>query len=131
MKLRLVFMAAMMALASLAGLAGEVDSVLRVLDSEIEQAPSLYTAPKEALLDRLRMSYGRAATSMARFDACRELFEEYRFYQSDSAYAYARRMEEIAHAMGDSVRIMQARTSLMAYFAVVGFFHEAMNAGHR
>lgn len=131
MKLRFVFVAIMMAIVASAAGAGEVDSVLKVLDAEIERAPGLYTAPKEAMLDRLRTRYGRSSTPMARFDACRELFEEYRFYQSDSAYAYARRMEDIAQTMGDSVRIMQARTSLMAYFAVVGFFHEAMNIGHR
>lgn len=34
--------------------ADTVDSVLRVLDSEIERAPLDYVAPKEALLGRLR-----------------------------------------------------------------------------
>ena len=108
-----------------------IDSILRVLDSEIDHAQVEYVNPKEAFIDRLRSRYAMAARDAARFDACHELFEEYRFYQSDSAYVYARRMESVAEAMADTLRVMQARCSLMGYFAVTGFFHEAVNVAKR
>ncbi len=109
--------------------ADTVDSVLRVLDSEIERAPLDYVAPKEALLGRLRDRYKRSSSEISRFDACHELFDEYRFFQYDSAYSYARLMERLADKTGDSLRIMQARTALMECFSTVGFFNEALGVG--
>lgn len=106
--------------------ADAVDSVLRVLDSEILRAPTEYIIPKEALLERLRQRYDRATTDAARFETARELYEEYCVYQYDSAYSYARRMEVLAVRTGDSLRVMQARTALMECFATVGFFNESL-----
>lgn len=109
--------------------AEQLDSAMSVLVKEIAAIPN-YTATKEQRLEALRQAYSEAQTADAKFAHARELFDEYVYYQSDSAYAYATRMKLIAEGAGDRARLALAHIALMKCFTSNGYFKEAadMNA---
>ena len=78
-----------------------VDSILRVLDKEMELR-SHYEEQKEQRLAALKQLLHGAIQPSIQFEQCSELFKEYESYQFDSAYVYAKRSLSIARQMGDS-----------------------------
>ncbi len=108
-----------------------LDSMLNALDYEISIAQAAYIEPKEARMANLRNLLKRAKTDKARFDLLRELHREYLFFQFDTAYSYARRMESVALRMDDSVHTSIARIALLESFTSVGLFHEAMETSRK
>ncbi len=100
-----------------------LDSVMTVLAEEIDNLPR-YTAAKEERIEALRRSYDESRHARA-FSTARELFDEYIYYQSDSAYEYAVRMASIADKMQDRARMSQAYLAFMKCFSSNGFFKEA------
>lgn len=106
--------------------ANKIDSVLKALDHEIEIAPATYYSAKESLINRLRQNLSNSTDDYSRFNAYKSLNEEYRSYQYDSAYTYARKMEGIAERLGNSRLRMQAKVALVGCFSSVGFFNEAL-----
>lgn len=102
-----------------------LDSLLNDLDYELSIAREVYVEPKEAQLEGLRSLLGRSSKATDRFSILKQLHGEYLYYQYDSAYHYARRMERLADSMNDSLRISQARLALLECFASAGLLHEA------
>lgn len=105
--------------------AASLDSLLNALDYEIGIAKAAYIEPKEAMLENLRNILEGVDNDKERFELLRRLHQEYLYFQYDTAYNYARRMERTAMRMGDSVRISMARMALLECFSSVGFFQEA------
>lgn len=102
-----------------------VDSVLRILDREIGQR-DIYMAEKERKLEALKEGFRLSADMKQRFIFCDQLFNEYKYYQYDSAYVYTQRSLEAAQQMGDVVAIAKAKCNLLQCYTSVGFFKEAM-----
>lgn len=107
--------------------ADAIDSVLRVLDHEIEVAPTTYLPEKESTINKLRKTLAETENEHARFKTYKSLYSEYLYYQYDSAYVYARRMEKLADRFDEQGMKMQARAALLNCFSSVGFFNEGMD----
>ena len=102
-----------------------VDSLLTCLDSVLDARPQ-YLAAKEARLDALRHEYETAANDSLKFYRLGDLLDEYTPFNTDSAYAIAGRREALAHQLGDTVMIMNARMNLAAIMTSTAMDREAI-----
>lgn len=102
-----------------------VDSALRVLDREIGERVA-YRTEKERKLALLKETLHQSADARQRYALCDRLFNEYKYYQYDSAYAYALRSLEEAQRIEDAVAVVRAKRYLLHCYTSVGFFKEAM-----
>lgn len=119
-----VVLLSLMTAMPLCGAVHDVDSVLSVLDAEIECAAE-YQAAKKKKIGALRDELDRAGNDAVRFAIYDDLNREYKYYQYDSAYSYARRMLDTAILLGDSAKTAMARIALIDCYTAVGFFKEA------
>ncbi|MDE5797011.1 MAG: hypothetical protein K2H75_07850, partial [Muribaculaceae bacterium] len=101
-----------------------LDSTLKVLIDEIN-IPSTYSLSKEQRLNSLRKAYFGSNSTTSSFGLAKELFDEYIYYQSDSAYMYADRMREQAQKLDDESKLALANFALMKCFSSNGYFKEA------
>ncbi len=103
----------------------DVKAVLKELDETIEKQEQ-YCKPKELriknLVEELQISSGRPNE----FNICNQLFEEYKYYQYDSAYVYARKLESFAEKSGKRTDAAIAQAALLFCYKSVGFFNEAL-----
>ncbi len=103
----------------------DVKAVLKELDETIEKQEQ-YCKPKELriknLVEELQISSGRHNE----FNICNQLFEEYKYYQYDSAYVYARKLESFAEKSGKRTDAAIAQAALLFCYKSVGFFNEAL-----
>ena len=103
----------------------DVKAVLKELDETIEKQEQ-YCKPKELriknLVEELQISSGRPNE----FNICNQLFEEYKYYQYDSAYVYARKLESFAEKSGKRTDVAIAQAALLFCYKSVGFFNEAL-----
>lgn len=100
------------------------DSIFSVLNSEISKRTQ-YSNQKEEKIATIRKEFYNASSYNDRFERCLELFDEYRCYQSDSAYHYALLLNDITSEGSDRQGLAIANMSLMDYYTSVGFFKEA------
>lgn len=59
------------------------------------------------------------------FSICNQLFQEYRYFQFDSAYVYARKMEALAKKTSAASETALSQAALLFCFKSVGYFSEA------
>ncbi len=104
--------------------AEQLDSVVATLITEIDKLPQ-YTQSKEERLNALRKVYSDSKNENSSFNTAKELFDEYIYYQSDSAYAYASRMKSLAEKMDDKAKLALSYFALMKCFSSNGYFKEA------
>ena len=102
-----------------------VDSILRVLDKEMELR-SHYEEQNEQRLAALKQLLHGAIQPSIQFEQCSELFKEYESYQFDSAYVYAKRSLSIARQMGDSVALAKAHRYVARCYIGLGTFYDAI-----
>lgn len=102
----------------------KTDSVFNILNSEIRLRPK-YNEKKEERINAIRKEFNNAKTFQEKFESCGALFEEYRCYQSDSAYSYALILNHITSQENDKEKQALANLALMDYYTSVGFFKEA------
>ncbi len=119
-----IFMSAVICVASYAYAEVSLDSTLNVLIDEVNQL-SAYSLPKERHLSSLRKAYSESKSAASSFELAKELFDEYIYYQSDSAYVYAGRMREQAQKLNDDSKLAIANFALMKCFSSNGYFKEA------
>ncbi len=100
-----------------------LDSALNVLNTEMTKRDD-FRRHKEERLEALKSDL-RDSSSRLNFKVANELFNEYKAYQSDSAYKYASVMNEIAEET--TLPELRAKTNVAFadYFISVGFFKEA------
>ena len=70
------------------------------LDSLIAVQPRI-VAQKEARLEQMKLDLGKMKTASQRYEAMRQLYEEYAAYKYDSAYSCVSECVRLAQAMGD------------------------------
>lgn len=104
--------------------AGRVDSILSVLDREIDNRDSYYRQ-KEKKLAEIKQLYRFAGNDRERYTHCNRLFNEYISYQYDSAYHYAMLTEHIAQKIPDKALTTQAQCNLFYCYLSAGLFKEA------
>ncbi len=100
-----------------------LDSALNVLNMEMTKKDD-YRRQKEERLSALKHDL-RDSSSRLNFKVANELFEEYKAYQSDSAYKYASMMGEIANENDNPILRAKTNIAFADYFISVGFFKEA------
>lgn len=105
-----------------------LDSILSVLIEEVKT--SNYSVPKEQRLNSLRTAYSESKSPSSSFRIAKEMFDEYIYYQSDSAYAYAVRVRGQAKALNDESKMAIANLALMKCFSSNGYFKEAGDMLH-
>lgn len=86
---------------------------------------SLYDQKKQAVIDSIKNSGRSIANSSGRFQISLQLYEQYKSFKYDSAYGYARQMQETARILGDQEKISQARLKLIFSLLSAGLFKEA------
>lgn len=100
-----------------------LDSALNVLNLEMKKSDD-YRRHKEERLKALKNDlYGNY--SEIEFKVANELFDEYKAYQSDSAYKYASVMNAIAEDSDEPSLRARTNVAFADYFISVGFFKEA------
>ena len=100
-----------------------LDSVIKVLNIEIKNVPEM-RSQKETRLNFLKKEI-RSKSGEIDFNIAQELFNEYKSYQSDSAFNYASIMHKSAKMSGDPSQQALTYAAFAEYFISVGFFKEA------
>lgn len=101
-----------------------LDSVLQLLDNEIEHADALRRS-KDDHIAMLKHELRRARSDEMRLSLMHSIYDEYRAYQNDSATHYATRMIALADRTGNAAEAAAARMTLLDSYLTVGFFKEA------
>ena len=101
-----------------------VDSILSVLDSEIEHR-EIYYQQKEKKLEDIKQQFRYVKNQQEKYNLCNRLFNEYITYQYDSAYSYAIQTEGISHRLTDKNLSIQADCNLFYCYLSTGLFKEA------
>lgn len=81
------------------------------LDSLIAVQPRI-VAQKEARLEQMKLDLGKMKTASQRYEAMRQLYEEYAAYKYDSAYSCVSECVRLAQAMGDRVLLNESYLNL-------------------
>lgn len=104
------------------------DSLLAKLRTEFDRK-SLYDRQKEARLARLRTALQHIPTdnSAAQWEGCRQLYEEYKSYQYDSAYTYGSRMYAISRDNHDGQKENSSKVKLGFILLSAGKYKEAFS----
>lgn len=107
------------------------DSLLKVLDSEIISNAGRIDNKKK-YISELRERLNSAGDRKTRLLLYDEIYREYRNFQYDSAYSYARQMLDVAREVPvDTTYINKGLMSLMECYNSVGLFKEASDMLHK
>lgn len=103
----------------------EVNAALKELDATIAERDK-YLKKKEWRVTNLNIQLGKARDWSDSLRIYSRLFDEYRYFQFDSAWCYAKSMEKLAKKGGDRVGLARAQTGLLFCYKSAGFFSEAL-----
>ena len=110
---------------------GERESLLRELDKAIAESGT-FDALKHESIQRIKNSYDPLINAAAgsnklsvQYDYSQALYEEYKIFRFDTAYLYARQLEDIGTQLKDAGKIMPAKIKLMFVLVSAGMFNEA------
>ncbi|RBL93391.1 DUF6377 domain-containing protein [Chitinophaga flava] len=100
------------------------DSLLKELNRSIEKAP-VYDAMKVKGIDSIKHTLANTGADPAtRYRIYQQLYEEYKVFNFDSAFVYARLMEKLAGELQDPLRLTYARTRIGFILLSSGMFTE-------
>jgi hypothetical protein len=102
------------------------DSLLNQLNRTIEKA-SMYDAEKIRQINILRKTLHKDEylSLQQRYLLCQQLYEQYKVFKYDSAFAYAQQLQALAREMNDPARINYAGIKLGFVLLSSGMFKEA------
>lgn len=104
-----------------------IEPVLRELDETIDHRQR-YEDEKQVRIARLKEGLSESLDSQARIDLYSALFDQYKNYQYDSAFVYAKLLELAADNEGSNENHKaKAQIALLHCFKSVGFFNEAVD----
>jgi tetratricopeptide (TPR) repeat protein len=107
--------------------AGEKDALLNKLDLELSKKET-YDKQKELRIQQLKTSLKKAARNPKRsFDICTNIYDEYKSYQYDSAYVYARKLSDLSAKMGDLSKEYFSKVNVGFILLSSGMFKEAFD----
>lgn len=99
------------------------DIMAELMEELVKQGE--YAAAKEARIKSLKEALAESKSAMAEFRLAKDLFSEYIFYQSDSAYHYASLMRGLSEKLDDASLLAESNFALMKCFSSNGYFKEA------
>lgn len=102
---------------------------LKELSAAIRQADQ-YDASKQQRIDSIkqRLANARTGSLPEQFSGYKSLYEEYRLFQFDSSYHYARKLSETAQQMNDPARLMYAKIKLAFSLLSSGMYKETLDS---
>lgn len=103
----------------------QTDSLLRVLDRAIEDR-ALYLEQKEDRLDDLKALLYRCASDEERFSVLGTLLEEYRPFNTDSAWHVAQERRRLALRMRNRAHIDNATMNMADVMSTIGMYKESL-----
>jgi hypothetical protein len=108
---------------------GRSDTLLLNLEQAIKAAPE-YDGRKQADISQLKnlIASRRDIDPAGKFQMIRGLYNEYKTFNYDSAYLYAKQMQEISLQMHDSVYISDSRIGLAFIMVSAGLFKDAFDS---
>ncbi len=121
-----MFMLLFLGLASVFSESRELAVRLARLDSCIEQSET-FDMKKEQRIASLRRAFDRASDPDERYKNSIALYEEYKSYKYDSAYAYADRSLSIAGTLGRKEYKMEAGSAMVFCLCSAGLYKEAFD----
>src|SRR5574344_2935387 len=98
--------------------------ILKELDNTISVRDK-FQKEKESKILKLKSELKGTSNESESFNITSLIFNEYKFYQYDSAYVYARKLESIAKRTSKKSDIAISEFALLFCFKSVGFFNEA------
>lgn len=87
----------------------------------------IYLSQKENHLNKLRNALAAASDDSARFYALGDLLDEFRPYNTDSAFEYCRQREILAFKTGNPEFITNARLNTANVLGSIGMYKEALD----
>lgn len=102
----------------------ETDALMSELHRTI-QDKEIYLSQKENRLKELRQTLYSASNDTARFIALGNLLDEFRPYNTDSAFAYCRQREILALKTGNQEFITNSRLNTANVLGSIGMYKEA------
>ncbi len=116
------------AIAFASGAYASTDSLLNRLTEAIDKAPA-YDVQKTTQIDQLRAQlYRQPHTPAEQFTLLKQLYNEYRLFNYDSAYRYAGQLQQIAWSLNDRRLITEARLQLCFILLSSGLFRETYDS---
>ena len=104
--------------------AGATDNLVLQLDNMIKSAKT-YDLAKEKRIASLRTLFGRTHHAFPKWKVCKDLYEEYKSYQCDSAYAYAEKGLLLAQKTGNTSTIVTSACDKVFCLLSAGLYKEA------
>ena len=98
------------------------DSLMNVLIESIEHRQECI-GKKADEISQLKQQYRRDGNDDERFDIMGHIFDMYVSYNTDSAYIMAQKRLELARAIGDPVKIVNARLNFAGLYAVTSSYY--------
>ncbi|MFT3824366.1 MAG: DUF6377 domain-containing protein [Chitinophagaceae bacterium] len=103
------------------------EELMQQLAATIEQAPR-FDAQKQQHLLLIKQSLAAQSNSLpGQFDVYSRLYEEYKIFNYDSAYRYARLLQQTARQLNDSLRITYAKIRIGFTLLSAGMFKETLD----
>lgn len=103
-----------------------LDTMLIRLDTYLKDS-ELYVGQKEKQIAEWRQQLYEAVSDEKRYDACIHLFDEYKSYKYDSAYAYANKSLELAGKLHNRGYVAEANGRIVFCLLSSGLFKEAFD----
>ncbi len=108
-------------------IAAPYEDVLNKLDAELERKAQ-YDNVKEQRINKLKQQLRQAKNSPRNgFAICSRLYEEYKSYQYDSAYVYAKKLSQLSYQMNDLSREYDSKVKIGFILLSSGMFKEAFD----
>ena len=106
---------------------GTIDSALKELDETIATRQR-FESEKQLKISRLKEGLSKAENSLVKAEYYSALFDQYKNYQYDSAFVYAKLLESFASGPNATPAYRaKAQIALLHCFKSVGFFNEAVD----
>lgn len=125
-KLIIAFVLVFMANVAIAAETGDLDSLLNVLDQTIKNK-SIYNDAKEARIDTLKKRLTTTDSDEHRYHIYRDLFNEYRIYNIDSALYVAQKRLEASEKLNMPRRINTSKMNIADIMSVAGMYKETLD----
>lgn len=104
----------------------EIDSLLNELDTTIDKSEH-YHAIKETEINKLKSLLKLTSSNVQEYEIYQNLYNEYKFYQSDSALSYARRSLKVANTLKNLNKVNIAKLNLTSIMGTLGMYKEAID----
>ncbi|MEO6150215.1 MAG: DUF6377 domain-containing protein [Mucilaginibacter sp.] len=125
--MRLLLLALLLSLATTCFSEPGKDELLNKLDLELSKKEG-YDKIKEQKIQQLKTGLKRSSGNLRRsFDICSALYDEYKSYQYDSAYVYARKLSQISYELHDIGREYYSKVNIGFILLSSGMFKEAFD----